>query len=126
MDITVIESSSEEFILLNGEDNATVLTEMEQVTVVVSEEVAPIIIEVSEQGPEGQKGADGFIPPKGPSFTYTSGLLTRIDYDNGSFKEFSYTSGLLTQLDFTVGAVTTRKTFNYTSGVLTSIDEVTI
>jgi hypothetical protein len=68
----------------------------------------------------------GVSGPIGPAFTYTNGALTRIDYDNGSFKVFTYTDGVLTQLDFVVGGVTTRKTFNYTGDLLTSIDQETI
>lgn len=62
----------------------------------------------------------------GPAFTYTDGVLTRIDYDGGQYKLFTYTDGLLTILDLVAGAVTTRKTFNYTDGVLTSITQVTL
>ena len=62
----------------------------------------------------------------GPEFTYTAGVLTRIDYDGGQYKLFTYTDGLLTILDLVAGAVTTRKTFNYTDGVLTSITQVTL
>ena len=68
-------------------------------------------------------GLAGGTPLKGPAFTYTDGVLTRIDYDGGEYKTFTYTDGVLTQLDLVKGGVTYRKTFNYTSGVLTSIDE---
>jgi hypothetical protein len=64
--------------------------------------------------------------PIGPTFTYTSGLLTSIAYSSGETSTLTYTSGLLTRLDFTRKGVTTRKTFNYTSGILTSITQVTL
>lgn len=60
---------------------------------------------------------------RGPAFTYSMGQLTRIDYDDGSFKIFSYSGGRLAQIDFTRAGITRRKTFNYTLGILTSIDE---
>lgn len=63
---------------------------------------------------------------RGPAFTYTSGQLTRIDYDDGSSKVFSYSGGRLSQIDFTRSGVTRRKTFNYTLDVLTSIDETVL
>ena len=54
-------------------------------------------------------------------------MLTRIDYDSGNYKTFTYTSGVLTQLDYVVGAVTTRKTFAYNpDGTLASIDQTVI
>lgn len=78
------------------------------------------------QGIQGPPGQDAQEPPKGPAFTYSSGILTRIDYDDSSFKVFSYSSGKLSQIDFTRSGTTTRKTFNYTGDVLTSIDETTL
>ena len=77
-------------------------------------------------GPQGPPGADGFFPPKGPAFTYTSGILTRIDYDDLSYKTFTYVSGKLAQIDYVKGAVTERRVFNYTGDVLTSIDDITL
>lgn len=64
----------------------------------------------------------------GPQFTYDgSGTLTRIDYDDGSYKEFTYADGKLTQIDFIIfGGDTIRKTFNYTGDVLNSIDQITL
>lgn len=63
----------------------------------------------------------------GPAFTYTSGVLTRVDYDSGNYKTFTYTSGVLTQVDYIVGAITTRKTFNYNlDGSLASVDQTVI
>lgn len=67
------------------------------------------------------------ISETGPSLTYTSSILTRIDYDSGNYKTFSYTGGILTQIDYVVGLVTTRKTFNYNlDGSLASIDHTEI
>lgn len=79
-----------------------------------------------DPGDPGQDGQDVQVPVN-PVFSYTSGKLTRIDYDDGAFKKFTYNgSGVLTQLDFFFNGGTKRKTFIYTSGILTSIDEVTI
>jgi hypothetical protein len=59
-----------------------------------------------------------------PVLTYTSGVLTRIDYDSGAYKLFTYDSGVLTRLDYIVGAVTTRKEFTYNlDGTLASITQ---
>jgi len=74
----------------------------------------------------GYVGSLGISEPKGPAFTYTGDLLTRIDYDDASYKLLDYTGDLLSQIDFVRGAVTYRKTFNYSGDVLTSIDETTI
>jgi hypothetical protein len=63
----------------------------------------------------------------GPSLTYTSGNLTRVDYDSGNYKIFSYTDDILTQIDYVVGSTTIRKTLNYNlDGTLASVDQTTI
>lgn len=57
-----------------------------------------------------------------PSFTYTDGKLTRIDYPSGYYKELSYNvDGTLASVDYN-GEHT--KTFTYSSGVLQSIGVV--
>lgn len=76
-----------------------------------------------------QPGADAWgkwqegaaVDPLGTrTLTYTSGVLTRVDNPDGSYRVLTYTSGVLTQVDSVVGTVTTRRTLTYTSGVLTS------
>ena len=64
------------------------------------------------------------IEGKNPVFTYLNGVLSRIEYDQGLYKELSYNGSLLSQLEYFNGTVTTQKTFNYSSGILTSIDEI--
>ena len=60
---------------------------------------------------------DGQIThPTGPDFTYTSGDLTRIDYDGGEYKLFTYTSGVLTRVDYISNGLTKRKDFTYGGG----------
>lgn len=60
-------------------------------------------------------------------FTYSSGMLSRIDYPNGSYKTFAYTGSVLSQVDFVVGAVTHRKVFTYSpAGIVTSITETVL
>lgn len=68
----------------------------------------------------------GTLREASPVFTYTLGVLTRVTYASGNFKQFTYVNSLLTQLDYVVGTATFRKTFNYTSGVLTSIVPTTL
>lgn len=78
------------------------------------------------QGLKGDDGDDGggSSPLTNPSFTYTNGLLTSVEYDNNITKTLTYTGDLLTavSVDDGAGSVTT-KTLNYTNGVLTSITE---
>ncbi len=107
-------------------ETLSVTTESITVTAPPASSFTIEISEVGSQGAQGPQGPAGASAPKGPAFTYTSGVLTRIDYDDGAYKVFTYTSGKLTQLDFVVGSVTTRKTFNYSGDTLTSIDEVTL
>lgn len=49
----------------------------------------------------------------GPAFTYTGGVLTRIDYDSGNYKLFTYGGGVVTRIDYIRGATTIRKDFTY-------------
>lgn len=78
------------------------------------------------QGLKGDDGDDGggSSPLTNPSFTYTNGLLTSVEYDDNITKTLTYTADLLTavSVDDGAGSVTT-KTLNYTNGVLTSITE---
>ena len=57
-----------------------------------------------------------------PSFTYTGGLLSRIDYAGGQFKTLAYTGSQLTSVVFTNGSEVTTKTLSYgIDGSLSSI-----
>lgn len=69
----------------------------------------------------------GDMLAKSPTPTYTGGVLTRIDYANGSHKTFTYTAGLLTRIDFVrPGLSTIRKTLSYTDEVWTGTVETKI
>lgn len=49
-----------------------------------------------------------------PTYTYTLGNLTRVDYTSGNYKLLTYDLNTnLTQVDFVKGAVTYRKVFTY-------------
>lgn len=55
-----------------------------------------------------------------PTFTYTSGVLTRIDYPSGYYKILSYNlDGTLNEIDFNGDY---EKSFSYTDGLLTKIE----
>lgn len=67
------------------------------------------------------------IPDKNPSFTYFNGDLSRIDYSNGNYKLFTYSSGLLTELNYITPGRTINKLFSYNiDGNLTSISQTEI
>ena len=64
---------------------------------------------------------------KNPVFTYTNGMLARIDYDDDVSKIFNYSNTQLVTLDINSGLLTTRKEFNYDiNGNLLSIDESSV
>ena len=66
-------------------------------------------------------------PPQGPTFTYSGGVLDRIDYaSDGSYKLFTYTGGALSRVDHHILGRIVRKDFVYSSGVLTSITRTVI
>lgn len=80
------------------------------------------LLEVGIQGPPGPPGS----APTGPVFTRSAGKLTRVDYDDGSYKGFTYTGDVLVQVDYTKGGSTTRKALNYVFGELVSIDQTVL
>lgn len=84
------------------------------------------LLEVAEQGPPGPPGSSG-ASEQSPVLTYTSGVLTRIDYASGHYKTLTYTSGQLTRIDYVQGATTLRKTLSYNpDGSLASIVDSTV
>lgn len=63
-------------------------------------------------------------PDKSPTFTYTAGALTRVDYASGNYKLLTYTAGVLTQLQYILPGRTITKTFSYNGdGSLASISQ---
>lgn len=75
---------------------------------------------VTNSGTSGNVILDFVIPAgppqeqePGPAFTYTSGLVTRIDYDSGNYKVLTYSGGILSRVDYHLGATVIRKTFVY-------------
>jgi len=64
---------------------------------------------------------------KNPDPTYAEdGRLIRVDYDGGLYKAYTYTSGLLTQVDFFDGSKTVRKTISFVDGVWAGSTETVI
>ena len=62
---------------------------------------------------------------KNPDPTYSQDRrLVRVDYDGGLYKTYTYTSGLLTQVDFFDGSKTVRKTISFVDGVWAGTTEV--
>lgn len=74
-----------------------------------------------------ESGGGGQASPTNPDFTYTSGLLTRIDYDHGEYKILAYNADdQLTSVTFYKhnGSVISTKTLTYNAdGTLASIRE---
>lgn len=82
--------------------------------------ILDFVIPTGPQGPLGEN-------EKGPAFTYSSGVVSRIDYDSGNYKLFTYSSGVLTQVDYRKGSSTIRKTFSYNGdGTLNEIVETVL
>lgn len=103
----------------------TVVVETNLTIINVSSETSAQVIEITAVGVQGPSGdASRFT---GPEFTYTGGVLTRIDYDDGSYKLLSYTDDVLTRVDLVIfGGDTIRKDFVYASGTLIRIDQSTL
>lgn len=95
----------------------------------VTTNLAPIMVEVSTVGTQGNPGISGSSQQfSGPAFTYTGDALTRIDYDDGSYKVLGYSNGLLTRVDLHVNGQSEikRKDFLYSNGILTNINETVV
>ena len=93
----------------------------EQFTSVVTVSSPPQVVTVGipgPQGPQGVPGKDAVPALHSPEFTYSGGLLVRIDYVDGSdaVKTFVYyPDGKLDYVDLVRDGVTTRKTAVYGS-----------
>lgn len=75
-------------------------------------------------GAKGAPGKDADVE-KSPSFTYSSGNLSRVDYESGNFKTFTYLdSGLLNTLTYDKNGSIVTKTFYWNEdGTLNRIEE---
>ena len=115
-------------VALEGDRPALVIEHLLEYAVTVEPAPDVLVVAVGEQGPPGPPGpAGGGAGETNPAFTYTAGLVTRIDYSSGAHKLFTYTAGVLTQLDYVVGVVTTRKAFFYNpDGSLHHITEASL
>lgn len=69
----------------------------------------------------GSTNTNSTIVESNPTFMYTNGIVSRINYASGNYKLFTYTNGMLTQLDYVHGLTTTRKVFSYSNGILINI-----
>jgi hypothetical protein len=56
---------------------------------------------------------DKITSAKSPTFTYASGVVTRIDYSNGEYRTISYSSGKINQIINYKTNVTITKVFVY-------------
>ena len=74
-----------------------------------------------------ESGGGGQANPTNPDFTYTNGLLTRVDYDHGEYKILAYNADdQLTSVTFYKhnGDVISTKTLTYNAdGTLASVSE---
>lgn len=77
------------------------------------------------RGPQGNSATGGSDEGTNPQFTYTGGVLTRVDYDGNVFKTLSYNgNGQLDTVVFSKDGVTTTKTFAYNlDGTLQSVTQ---
>lgn len=118
-----VEVLAEQVVEVITETTADVMVEVGETEVLVEVQTASEIVEVALQGPPGPPGN----PEHSPVLTYTSGVLTRIDYASGAYKLFIWEAGKLVQQDYVVGSKTTRKTFSYNpDGTLASVTQTTI
>ena len=82
------------------------------------------IIEVVEKGPKGDKGDPGSATTlTNPYFTYDGDELSRVDYDNNTYKALQYdSSGSLEFLQFQNDGIITNRQFIYNpNGTLNNI-----
>lgn len=66
-------------------------------------------------------------PDKSPAFTYTSGLLTRVDYASGNYKTLTYSGTVLTQTQYVLPGRTVTKVFTYNGdGSLAAVNQTEV
>jgi len=56
-----------------------------------------------------------------PTMTYNGGLLTRVDYADGSYSIMTYVGGLLTQMNTYTDSSSIQKVFIYNNGLLVQV-----
>jgi len=85
---------------------------------VPSYETDPFSVHLDQEEP--QEIVNGYpINASEPEFTYTDGLLTRVDYPSGFYKVLAYNvDGTLNTITYSSGTV---KTMVWSSGILQSI-----
>lgn len=117
-----VEISDEASVIEVRETPATVQVIQVGHTVMIQPGVTSIV-EVQTQGPKG----DSASSETGPSFTYTSGVVSRIDYDSGNYRLFTYSGGNITRIDYVQPTKTVRKDFSYNvDGSLAEITQTEI
>lgn len=91
-------------------------------TILIETEELFDVLEIAALGP---KGDNGDAIRKNPTFTYdTEDKLTRVDYQDGSFKVFAYTvDGDLDTITYQLGAAEGVRTFVFTDGKLVRIED---
>lgn len=101
-------------------------------TVMIETEELFDVLEIADLGPKGDKGDKGEdgnnadAIRKNPSFTYsTDGSLSRVDYEDGSFKVFTYTAdSLIATITYQLGDDSGTRTFVFAGGNLIRIEDV--
>ena len=122
---TVVASNGNK-VELNGSNplHLTSITGPSRSAVLSVSKSAQIVVTQVTTGLRGPRGLDASAIPSSPSFTWgAGGLLSRVDYSDGSFKVFTWSGSVLVRTEFTrVGYENVRKDFNYnTDGTIHSI-----
>jgi len=81
-----------------------------------------------DQGLPGVKGDTGTYtePLTNCTLLYTNGILTSVNYLDGSTKLFTYSNNKLVQVDYSSGILNKRKSLLYANDVLISVNETII
>ena len=93
------------------------------------DQVTVLLKDTGMRGLKGEKGDTGDAGNAAtvltsPVFTQTAGVITRIDYAGGEFKELVYNAaGDIQTVTLTSGDNVITKTFNYTGDDLISITQ---
>ena len=83
------------------------------------------VLEICIQGPPGSSvDNEG---EQAPSMSYTSGLLSRVTYAGGNYKQFTYDGSRLHRVDYVKNGLTSSKVFHYnTDGTLANVSQETL
>ena len=114
-------------VAIEGDRPPMFIEATKEVAVTVQAEAPVRVVIMAQQGPPGPPGLPAGGLGRSPEMTYADGVLSRVDYADGTYKLFVYAVGRLLHVDFVTPGATFRKAFFYNpDGSLHHITEASL